>query len=284
MQENNVKPPRAMTKEEVIAVIKEWAERLGHVPSMAELLKQQKISMRIVRKYFGTYAGALRECGFEKRGSGYQASLDELWVEWAGMVRKLGKIPTVFDWEKHARWSTRPLTSRFRTWGHVPHSLLQYARQNGMEGEWKDVMDIAAANVERRRGLPPTFGTPSGTPPRSRVLQDQPMYGMPLRHPVMLFAPTNEAGVMVLFAAMARDLGYAITRVQTECPDCEAVRTVDHEHCQRVRIEFEKESRNFVAHGHSVNDADMIVCWKHNWPECPLEVLELSRLVTPELP
>jgi hypothetical protein len=28
-----------------------------------------------------------------------------------------------------------------------------------------------------------------------------------------------------------------------------------------------------------VNDADMIVCWKHNWPECPLEVLELSKLV-----
>jgi len=23
----------------------------------------------------------------------------------------------------------------------------------------------------------------------------------------------------------------------------------------------------------------MIVCWKHNWPECPLEVLELSKLV-----
>jgi len=27
---------------------------------------------------------------------------------------------------------------------------------------------------------------------------------------------------------------------------------------------------------------DPIVCWKHNWAECPLEVLELSKLV--ELP
>jgi hypothetical protein len=268
-----------MTRQEVIALIKEWAERLGHVPSLAELLKQTKISVRAMRKYFGTYAGALKECGMEARGSGYQASLDELWVEWAGIVRKIGKIPTVYDWEKHARWSTRPLTSRFRTWGHVPHCMLEYARKSGLEGEWKDVMDIAAANVERRRGLAPTFGTPAGTPPRSRVLQNQPILGMPLLHPVMLFAPTNEAGVMVLFGAMARELGYAITRVQAECPDCEAVRTVDQEHCQPIRIEFEKDSRNFLVHGHSVNDADMIVCWKHNWPECPLEVLELSKLV-----
>jgi hypothetical protein len=28
----------------------------------------------------------------------------------------------------------------------------------------------------------------------------------------------------------------------------------------------------------------MIVCWKHNWPECPLEVLELSKLVGKLLP
>ena len=28
----------------------------------------------------------------------------------------------------------------------------------------------------------------------------------------------------------------------------------------------------------------MIVCWKHNWPECPLEVLELSKFVGKLLP
>jgi hypothetical protein len=24
----------------------------------------------------------------------------------------------------------------------------------------------------------------------------------------------------------------------------------------------------------------MIVCWEHNWPECPIEVLELNTLVS----
>ena len=48
---------------------------------------------------------------------------------------------------------------------------------------------------------------------------------------------------------------------------------------QRVRIEFEYESRNFLKHLHEVKDCDVIVCWVHNWPECPewIEVVELSR-------
>jgi hypothetical protein len=34
---------------------------------------------------------------------------------------------------------------------------------------------------------------------------------------------------------------------------------------QRVRIEFEYESRNFVKHGHDKNGCDLIVRWTHNW-------------------
>jgi hypothetical protein len=30
---------------------------------------------------------------------------------------------------------------------------------------------------------------------------------------------------------------------------------------------------------HEARDCDLIVCWKHNWEDCPLEVLELSKLM-----
>ena len=30
---------------------------------------------------------------------------------------------------------------------------------------------------------------------------------------------------------------------------------------------------------HDPAKADIIVCWEHNWPECPLEVIELKKLV-----
>jgi hypothetical protein len=48
-----------------------------------------------------------------------------------------------------------------------------------------------------------------------------------------------------------------------------------------VRIEFEYESRNFYVHRHPPGGCDVIVCWRHNWPECPsdLEVVELSTVI-----
>jgi hypothetical protein len=32
-----------------------------------------------------------------------------------------------------------------------------------------------------------------------------------------------------------------------------------------------------AKHGHDPKKCDVIVCWVHNWPECPLEVIELSK-------
>ena len=95
----------------------------------------------------------------------------------------------------------------------------------------------------------------------------------------LVYAPTNEAGVTVLFGAVAREQGFAITRVQAAFPDCGAMRAVEPEKWQPQKLEFEYESRNFLLHLHPVDGCDGIVCWKHNWPECPLEVLELSTMV-----
>jgi len=48
---------------------------------------------------------------------------------------------------------------------------------------------------------------------------------------------------------------------------------------RRVRIEFEYESKTFLAHGHPASGCDVIVCWRHNWPGCPLRVIELASEV-----
>lgn len=38
---------------------------------------------------------------------------------------------------------------------------------------------------------------------------------------------------------------------------------------------------NFREHGHPVDGCDVIVCWRHNWPECPsrLEVVGLESVI-----
>ncbi len=91
----------------------------------------------------------------------------------------------------------------------------------------------------------------------------------------------NEQGVVLLFGMLARELGYMVEAVQKEFPDCEAKRKIGSDRWQRVSIEFEFESRNFRDHGHPAGGCDVIVCWRHNWDECPaeIEVLELSGVV-----
>ena len=48
-----------------------------------------------------------------------------------------------------------------------------------------------------------------------------------------------------------------------------------------LRIEFEYESRSFLRHGHDINGADVVVCYRHNAPELEehLEIIDLSKVL-----
>lgn len=102
---------------------------------------------------------------------------------------------------------------------------------------------------------------------------------MPL--PGMQHAPRNEAGVLVLFGMLAERLGFIVEAVGQRFPDCVAKQAVDAERraWRRLLIEFEYRSSNFERHGHNPNGCDLIVCWEHDWPRCPLDVLELRWAV-----
>ena len=78
---------------------------------------------------------------------------------------------------------------------------------------------------------------------------------------------------------MATRLGFFIDGLQSAFPDCYAKRPLGGGAWQHVAIEFEFESRSFRHHGHPPDGCDIIVCWHHNWPECPenIQVIELSE-------
>ena len=63
--------------------------------------------------------------------------------------------------------------------------------------------------------------------------------------PGLAHEPVNEAGVLYLFGMVAYRLGFVVTRVQSEFPDCEALREIEPGRWQRLLIELEFESRNF---------------------------------------
>jgi hypothetical protein len=99
--------------------------------------------------------------------------------------------------------------------------------------------------------------------------------------PGLAHEPVNEMGVLALFAMLSRQLGFILVSVQSAFPDCLAKMEVQPGRWQDVRIEIEYESRGFRQHHHDARQCDLIVCWRHNWENCPpnLQVLELSKVV-----
>lgn len=143
-----------------------------------------------------------------------------------------------------------------------------------------------AANKIQSEARAPTQPSSPLFPPnklRCAPLQGRPTYGNPLDFRGLRHEPVNEQGVVLLFGIVAKELGYMVEAVQSGFPDCEAKRQIGPERWQRVHIEFEFESRNFRDHGHPHTGCDVIVCWRHNWPDHPrhIEILELSTAIKP---
>jgi hypothetical protein len=266
-----------VTKEEVIAATKDCATKLGRTPSLPELEKATGIVMYDIRKSFGTYRLALVECGLEGRGTGHPMSAGGMFKLWGDAVRHWQKLPTQLEFEQHAQRRGGMLARRCGGWRNVPKRMLEYMRMKHLEGEWKDVLEVMLKELDSgRRGERDEREVIVVAPAKPKIMIGGPMYGTPLLTSPLSCAPINEMGVVFLFGAVARQMGFVVTRLQQEFPDCEALRQVEPGRWQRMQIEFEFASRNFLLHGHRVEDCDLIVCWEHNWPECPLEVVELK--------
>jgi hypothetical protein len=263
-------------KEEIIAAIRKCAKELGRTPSLGELTERVHVSTRTIRKLFGNYGMAVRACGMEPP-RGAPTPLEDLFEDWAGVVRKTGKLPTIFEYERESAYSSKPLVSRFKGWRQVPQAMVAYAERQG-HAEWSDVLEIAKVTGEGTWLANSTSMTTSGPPGTGKLLKDRPTFGPPMAQSGMLCGPENENGVLFLFGMVAWQLGFAVKKVQQAFPDVIALRKIDEQTWQEVRIELEKESRNFLRHGHSPSGCDLIICWVHNWPECPVEVIELSTM------
>jgi Homing endonuclease associated repeat len=266
-----------VTKEEVIAAILKCAEELGRVPSRVEVMRHGGVRRQTIIKHFGSWERALRACNMERKPR-EKAEMDVLFQDWAGVVRSLGKIPTHLEYEEKSKYSIQPLRARFGGWLHVPAGMRTYAEEQGITAEWADVMEQIKRWRPRQRVGPRTYPPPA----EPKIMVDRPMYGPLIGVGPLICGPTNENGVLFLFGALAEQLGFRVLRIQTGFPDCEAWRVVGNDRLQRVGIELELESRNFLRHGHDPKGCDLIVCWEHNWPECPLEVIELKKAVAGE--
>jgi hypothetical protein len=264
-----------LTKDELTAAIVASAAKLGKTPTRGELMTLAGATPRNVRKHFGSYQRAMEACGLEINGAGKKVEMQSLFQDWTGIVRTLKKVPSLVEYEQLSRYSVRPMLRMFGMWVNVPDGIKMYIEEKGLGDEYKDILDAIEYKATHEGGV-----TKMSAPTSVPILKDRPMYGPLLQGCPLVFAPTNEAGVLYLFGAMSERLGFLVLLVQAAFPDCEAMRVVAENRLQPVKIEVEYQSRNFLKHMHDLKGCDMIVCWEHNWPECPLEVLELKGVVS----
>lgn len=266
-----------MSKPQIIKAIRLSAKKLGRNPNLRDLRLMGRVSEQVIYKRFGGLGRALAAAGLQATGPGFSLPESTLLLDWAAVARKLGKVPSVHEYESAGRFSNMPFHTRYRHWTRIPEAFRKFARQSKIERDWQDVLKLGDAKVTNQRKAAKAFVRPRVR--KGPIHRDRPVYGRPMMLPEMAHEPVNELGVVFVFGMLARKLGFVVLRIQPDFPDCEAMFEVARGVWQRVRIEFEFESRNFLKHRHRKDGCDMIICWRHNWPECPpnLEVLELSK-------
>ena len=280
--------PNPESKETLHTAIRIAVESAGNRPiTLKKFATSSGLGRRAVHRHYPTWNDALRAAGFDFEPYNQRLDGPRLLADWAAVVRKLRRIPSMAEYDIHGKYTPGTFHDRFGAWCKVPAAFRAFA---GRRPQWKNVLPLLPAPgtarvwggtrsvAEHRPRVPRRLARPSRrtSPPRST---GRPFCGPLLEFGGMRNAPLNEIGVIFLFGILAERLGFHIEALQIAFPDCEAKRRIGPSAWQSVRIEFEYESRNFRDHGHNPGGCDLIVCWNHNWAECPanLEVVALSE-------
>jgi len=117
------------------------------------------------------------------------------------------------------------------------------------------------------------------TPPVIKQERDKPV-GEPINFRGMVYAPLNEAGVVLLFSKVMNELGIIYESSPISGFDMVG-RLKTEKGYERKHFEFEYLSSHFKVHKHDPALVDFIVCWEHDWKNCPeeIQVIELKQVI-----
>jgi hypothetical protein len=261
------KPVPALSREQFIERLRTLGRQLGkRALTRHDVVRELRITTRQMKR-FGTFRQCATEAGLLPYIGKAALSNEELLKGLRDDIAGLDGPLQAQHFEKVSRYCMATYRTRWRSWRGALTALLRW-----LERHEPGFPKLDAIRKQLGNGLPPA--------PTHAGLRERPC-GPPLNFQTLRHAPMNEHGVVFLFGALAAQLGFVVETLASAFPDCTAKRRLQHprETWVPVRIEFEHESRNFKTHGHDPQGCDLIVCWEHNWPDCPLEVIELKKVV-----
>ena len=254
------RPPTSLdlrTADDLVAYLRDLSARLGKdTLSAREVNADGQISIATICRRFGGFSNLLVKAGLRPRRQ-YKRDPEKMLDSLRELMSQIGRQPSLTEVKKNLAYS--------------PH---QYEVQFGsVEKACELARSISPGTARSENPLPSPF---EGELHKSHIRR---RYGPVLDFRGLRHAPINEQGVVFLFGMLAADLGFVVESVQGGFPDCDAkLRRKDGTY-EGVRIEFEFRSSEFVRHKHDPDGCDFIVCWEHDWPDCPLAVIELSKEV-----
>ncbi len=280
-----------ISREDVLDAIRQMAK--GQQGKGGECLLLQKftqvsgLSRADVCRYFPNWAEALRAAGVGLEPYNRPVTDEELLADWGNVARKLGRLPPASNYRFHGRYSPSTFEKRFHKWSNIGRAFRVFAHG---KKEWADVVAslpaVAATNLRMGPWSKANRAVTKEELESGAVaipMEGRMTVGDPLDFPGLANEPTTESGVVFVFGLLAERLGFRVRWLQQGFPDCEALRRVGAGKWQPVRIEFEYLSGNFVQHKHDAKGCDLIVCWRHNWQDCPVEVIELEKIIQPQI-
>jgi len=263
-------PSLIFNRQKIVVALQKAAQNLGRTPPQAEFTKYCGISKKYLKACFGNFKNAVQAAGLHPGKPPGWIDDQALLADWGGGVRKTGRILTLLKYRREGKFDHRTFVRLFGRWRVVPQKFREFAKN---KPQWRDVVEIINRAGNKKTD---TSGCPK--------IQTGHIYSNQLNCAWLRHEPTNENGVIYLFGVLAPRLGYMVETIQVGFPDCEAKQRIAEGRWRRVRIEFEYESRNFREHGHDPDGCNVIVCWRHNWKDCPptLEVVELAAMFNQE--
>lgn len=280
----------SITKEQIIQQIQAIASRRGQkCVRQSDWKKHASISLSSVRYHFGNWNSAIEAAGLDPTDTSETTrralTIDDnvLLSDLLRLEQDFGKVNGSIINGK-GKYSERPYRKRWGTIAKAVHAA-KAALQAGTIGLPPRGTEVGQHDTdtppEQSDGRQLTPGTGLHIPVTKRGSKRRSVVGEPINFRGMRFAPVNEQGVVYLFGMVSQELGFLVESVRVKYPDCEGKRCCDKEQnlWEHIYIEFEYKSSNFVEHGHDVDDCDIIVCWIHDWKDCPIEVLELRKAI-----
>lgn len=190
------------------------------------------------------------------------------------------KVQTDIIWKNKTQWAREYLKRK----GQLDGSIRGVWTITNSGRERLRIFEITGKDPDEGKakleGIEPEIAETSESPEKVfDKIESMQEHGDILGIKGMVYEPINEQGVILLFASICYDIGFRIEGIRTRFPDAQLIRKNEKGNFSKCFAEFEFKSSNYQMHNHPMEGCDLIICWEHDWVDCPIEVLCLKDII-----